>query len=184
MALLAWQSGLLPELRAPGADPPLSLRDHVGLWDTLPERMRALVPCAVQGRLGACKGVWLAHPHCHGVHVRRSMVKYSLPHPTTRYGRRDAHLQRTADVRSLADGSQRQLEVRSFSGDGGPGALNRQFIAVLASRGVPPCVLVELAEEELAALRAALAHPAKVLGSCAALCSELDAPGVGRRCCT
>ncbi|KAI9092821.1 RNA dependent RNA polymerase-domain-containing protein [Phlyctochytrium arcticum] len=104
-------------------------------WDTLPS--------AIQGRLGAAKGVWLLDPVSLSsderyVKTRRTtQVKYELPREALDPDHH-THMDVLQPARAM------------------PGHLNQQFIYVLESGGAPHAVFGELAEQTLVRVRESL----------------------------
>jgi superfamily II DNA helicase RecQ len=112
-------------------------------------------PSAVQGRIGAAKGLWVrcADESWAGVRVAKAMedgdgmwigirpsqLKFELPP-------------------SQADAQQRTLEVCSYSShtDNRPSRINRQLVRILNHRGVPLETFEALQDEQVAKLRLTL----------------------------
>jgi hypothetical protein len=90
------------------------------------------LPSAVQGRMGACKGVWFLDPSATKPQRRPSQIKAVLPHPTL---------------------EQRRFELVEWARDRGPASLNYQFILVLLHLGVPMKNFVTLLQEHAGQLR-------------------------------
>lgn len=94
------------------------------------------LPSVVQGRIGACKGVWYLDPAAQKPQVRPSQEKAHLPHPTL---------------------EQRRFELVEWSRDRGPASLNYQFIHVLLHLQVPMEAFANILREHAARLHSDIA---------------------------
>jgi hypothetical protein len=94
--------------------------------------------CAVQGRLGGSKGVWLLHPD------------HQLPdHSPPKVWIRDSQRKIKHDILAHADGRSRAYFIFDFVAPGRlvfPSRLNKQTIVNLSSNKVPTSIFAELLE--------------------------------------
>ncbi|KAI8823533.1 RNA-dependent RNA polymerase [Fimicolochytrium jonesii] len=118
------------------------LRAHMG-WSEL--------PCAIQGRFGSCKGVWVIDPKSFGstdlyLRSRESMRKFHLPTPTPES---EIPFHSTLEI------------IRPSRPM--PGLLNKQIIPILHCGRVPVQTFIHLLDEMLVRVKDRLDHPDPIM---------------------